>query len=115
MTDYYPNTSPDDSRWVWTRSADSRYNDPAKGWQLLGVNPDAPVRYGYVVMAGLGPASPNTPDPAFTKPPALTAPATGVAWFVAGARNEHISSSFKPSLAVTVSYDSTIYWENEAD
>ena len=50
LTDYYPHDatqSKGDSRWSWIRTADSKYNDPAKGWQLLNVSADGPVRFGY--------------------------------------------------------------------
>jgi type IV pilus assembly protein PilA len=119
MTDYYPNATPNDLKYAWNRPGDARFysaGPPANGWQLLGVNPDGPVRYGYVVMAGVAPAGPPAPDPSFISPPHLTPPSTaGAAWFVAGARNEHFTQSFRPSLALTTSYDGTIYWEGESD
>jgi type IV pilus assembly protein PilA len=119
MTDYYPNPNPtDDSRWVWQRPNDARFyfqaGPPPTGWQLLNVTPDAPVRYGYAVVAGVGPNALPTPDPGFAHPPTLTTTKPGMPWFVAGARNKHINT-FGPSLAITVSYDPTVYWEGEGN
>jgi type IV pilus assembly protein PilA len=119
MTDYYPNATPNDTKWAWNRPADSRFyrTNPLGGWQLLGVNPDGPVRYGYVVMAGVAPTPLPALDSGFTSPPTLaTNLAAGTPWFVAGARNEHYKGQTgKPSIAVTTSYDGTVYWENEGN
>jgi prepilin-type N-terminal cleavage/methylation domain-containing protein len=110
MTDYYPNTTPDDSRWVWERSADSRYKNC---WAMLGVHPDAPVRYGYAVMANVAPTSLPPLDGDFAKPPTWPNNWTdGTPWFVVGARNQHISS-VSPSLMVATSYDGTTYSEGD--
>jgi type IV pilus assembly protein PilA len=119
LTDYYPNSSPvDDSRWVWQRPNDSRYyfqaGPPPSGWQLLNVNPDAPVRYGYAVVAGVGPNALPSPDPAFAQPPVLSTTAAGVPWFVAAAKNKHVTT-WQPSLAITTSYDGTVYYEGEGN
>lgn len=116
MTDYYPNTTPNDTKWAWAQPSDTRYyqNPPPSGWQLLNVNPDGPVRYGYVVMASTTTKAPAL-DASFKTPPAIGQPSSGMPWFVAGARNEHISTSAPPSLAVTTSYDGEIYWEGEGE
>jgi len=115
LTDFYPNASPDDSRWVWLRSTDSRYNDPNHGWAMLNVNPDAPVRFGYAVVAGVSPGSFPSPDPSFKTPPAWpTGLAPQTPWFVASAKNVHVSS-MKPSVAMTTSYDGTVYSENDGE
>jgi type IV pilus assembly protein PilA len=115
--DYYPNGSPDDSRWVWERPNDSRYYDSTQhtGWMYLGVHPDSPVRFGYAVMAGVAPNSPGSLDPAFVTPPTWPTTLTaGTPWFVVTARNAHMSSS-APSLAVTTSWDGNIYSEGEGN
>jgi type IV pilus assembly protein PilA len=120
MTDYYPNLNPNDKRWAWNRPGDSRFysaGPPITGWQLLNVNPDGPVRFGYVVMAGVCPGALPPPDPSFSHAPSLGCGSipNGTPWFVAGARNEHVNATFKPSLMLTTSYDGTIYAELEAD
>ncbi len=115
MTDYYPNATPNDSRWVWQRPSDSRYASATTGWVMLNVNPDAPVRYGYVVVAGLAPGGFPALDPSFQSPPTWpTNLAAGTPWFVAAARNMHVSS-MKPSLAMTSSMDGKIYSEGEGE
>ncbi len=117
LADWYPNTSPNDTRWAWAQPADSRWSSgsPPTGWQLLNVTPDAPVRYGYAVVALTGTTAPNVGAVGFQTPPTLTAPSSGGPWFVATAKNEHINASFKPSLALTTSYDGRVYWEGESD
>ena len=122
LLDYYPNTTPNDSRWVWQRTSDTRYSGaystsgpPLAGWAALNVHPDAPVRYGYAVVAGVAPASFPSPDPSFKSPPAWpTNLKPGTPWFVVAARNKHVSS-MSPSLAITTSYDATIYSEGEGE
>jgi len=114
-TDYYPNANPDDSRWMWKRPSDARYSDPNHGWAMLNVNPDGPVRYGYVVMAGVGPSPLPAPDPAFTRPPIFGTQPSGRPWFVVEARNQHYNNMVPgpPSLLIATSYDGIPYSENE--
>jgi prepilin-type N-terminal cleavage/methylation domain-containing protein len=115
MTDYYPNATPtNDSRWVWERPNDTRYLDTTNhvGWAYLGVHPDAPVRFGYVVTAGVGTTAPGSLDTAFVNPPTWPNFADGVPWFVVAAKNAHTTSSMV-SLAVTSSWDGNIYTEGE--
>jgi prepilin-type N-terminal cleavage/methylation domain-containing protein len=113
LTDYYPNVAPDDTRWVWERSTDLRYTSITSGWAMLSVHPDAPVRYGYAVVAGVAPAAPPAPDPAFVHPPPWAATLTaGTPWFVVAARNSHVATA-PPSLLLSTSYDGTLYIEND--
>ena len=111
LSTYYPNTAPDDSRWVWERSTDTRYTGC---WAQLGVHPDAPVRYGYAVMAGVAPAVPGNLDTDFANPPVFPTPAAGTPWFVVAAKNKHIST-MAPSLAVTSSFDAKVYSEGDGN
>jgi type IV pilus assembly protein PilA len=114
LTDYYPNTQPDDSRWMWKRPTDIRYNSPTTGWAMLNVNPDGPVRYGYAVVAGTAPTPLPAPDSAFAKPPVWGTLKAGTPWFVAAARNEHYNNPGQPpSVMITTSYDGTVYSEND--
>lgn len=121
LTDYYPNSSPNDTRWSWERSSDARYNAPYSystniaGWQMLNVHPDAPVRYGYAVVAGTAPGAFPAVDGAFAHPPAWpTTLTSGTPWFIVAARNKHISS-FAPAVLVTTSWDGNIYSENDGN
>jgi type IV pilus assembly protein PilA len=118
LTDYYPNASPDDSRWVWERPNDTRYNNTTNGWQMLNVHPDAPVRYGYAVVAGVAPGALPTPDPLMVSPPVWpSAMQAGQPWYVIMARNQHFQNdnNWLPHLLVTTSYDASIYAENEGN
>jgi type IV pilus assembly protein PilA len=116
LTDYYPNVTPDDSRWVWERSADPRYTNNVNGWNMLNVHPDAPVRYGYAVVAGVAPASFPTPDPVMVNPPAWPQSLNaGTPWYVITAKNQHFGNDYLPHVLITTSYDGTLYGENEGD
>jgi len=113
LSTYYPNTAPDDSRWVWENAGDTRYTNTTNGWAMLGVHPGAPVRYGYAVIANTAPTAPGPLDSSFANPPVWPTNFTaGTPWFVVAARNKHIQS-MGPSLAVTTSWDGTVY--NEGD
>ena len=113
MIDYYPNITPDDSRTEWEAPGDPRYSNLLNGWAMLNVHPDAPVRYGYAVFAGIAPATPPALDPAFLHPPAwaINLPA-GTPWFEVAARDSHQTGA-PPSVLVAASYDATIYSEND--
>jgi len=115
LTDYYPNVVPDDSRWVWERSTDTRYTNNVSGWNMLGVHPDAPVRYGYAVVAGTAPSALPAPDPLMVNPPVWSSLAAGTPWYVVTARNQHFGNNDLPHLLITTSYDATIYSENEGN
>jgi hypothetical protein len=112
LSTYYPNATPNDTKWVWERSNDTRYNSPVNGWAQLGVHPDAPVRFGYAVTTGVGPTLPGPPDSAFTTPPPWAALPTGTPWYVVAAKNTRIANGL-PSLAITASWDGSIYTEGE--
>jgi type IV pilus assembly protein PilA len=112
LATYYPNTAPDDTRTVWEQPTDTRYTGC---WRQLGVHPDAPVRYGYAVMAGLFPTAPGPLDGAFAHPPVWpTGFATGTQWYVVAAKNVH-QNGMGPSLAVTTSWDSRVYAEGDGN
>lgn len=116
LTNYYPNVTPDDSRWTWRRSTDTRYTNNTTGWNMLNVQPDAPVRYGYAVVAGTAPGAFPAPDPLMVSPPVWPSTlAAGTPWYVISARNQHFGNNLPPHLLITASYDATIYGENEGD
>ncbi len=71
LNNYYPNNptvTQDDKKWSWIQSGDARYTNSTNGWQLLNVSSDGPVRFGYAVVAGIGPTAPPAPI-RFTSPP----------------------------------------------
>jgi len=111
MSEYYPNTSPDDTRRPWERTGDPKYDC----WAQLGVHPDAPVRYGYALMAGTAPKTPGKLDSDFATPPLWpTTLPDGTPWFQVAARNKH-RKSMGPSLAVSTSFDGTVYTEGDGN
>jgi type IV pilus assembly protein PilA len=107
---YWPNQSPDDSRWTWERSTDITYTGC---WAYLNVHPGAPVRYGYAVVAGNNGATPPTPDNDFKHLPSMTGAPQAGPWYVVGARNAHMGKP--PSLAISASWDNLVYTEGDAD
>ncbi len=110
LSSYYPNPSPNDTRWAWEQPGNLNYSGC---WQMLGVHPDAPVRFGYAVMNGVAPTIPGGLDGAFQYPPAWpTNLTTGTPWYVVAAKNQRPGSAL-PSLAVTSSWDDKVYMEGE--
>jgi type IV pilus assembly protein PilA len=111
LATYYPNATPNDTRWVWERSTDLRYTGC---WQMLGVHPDAPVRFGYAVMGGVGPTPPGSLDGAFVNAPAWPTIASGAPYYVVAAKNVR-NANMGVSLAVTTSWDSHVYSEGDGN
>ncbi len=114
LTNYYPHdptVSQNDEKWSWVQSADPKYTDPAKGWQLLNVAADGPVRFGYAVVAGVGPTAPPSPT-AFTNKPVWPAINAGIPWYVIQAANQRNAGS-KVVLFISSSLSGEIYGEND--
>jgi type IV pilus assembly protein PilA len=112
MTDYYPNKTPNDSRMNWIQPGDARFTNPATGWALLNVATDAPVRFGYAAVAGIG--SPMQPPTAMAKPPAMPALAAGVPWYSIQAINDHDNNG-KFAVFFSGSTSGEILSENEQE
>ncbi|MEP7125995.1 MAG: prepilin-type N-terminal cleavage/methylation domain-containing protein [Byssovorax sp.] len=114
LTNYYPHdptVSKNDEKWSWTQSADVRYTDPVKGWQLLNVNSDGPVRFGYAVVAGVGPTAPPAAV-GYTSPPIWPAINPGIPWYVVQAANQRATGA-KVVLFISSSLSGEIYGEND--
>ncbi len=114
LTNYFPHdptVSHNDEKWSWTQSNDPRYTSPTKGWQLLNVAADGPVRFGYAVVAGVGPTAPPSPT-AFTNKPVWPAINAGIPWYVIQAANQRVSSA-KVVLFISSSLSGEIYGEND--
>jgi type IV pilus assembly protein PilA len=112
LTDYYPNATPNDSRRNWIQPGDPRYTDANKGWALLNVATDAPVRFGYACVAGVG--SPMQPITAMTKPPGMPTLPAGVPWYVIQAINDHDNNGVYAVFA-SASPSGEIFSENEQE
>jgi type IV pilus assembly protein PilA len=114
LTNYFPHDptlTKNDEKWSWVQSGDPRYTNPATGWQLLNVASDGPVRFGYAVVAGVGPTAP----PAlvgYTTPPIWPAIPAGIPWYVVQAANQRTSAG-KVVLFVSSSLSGEVYGEND--
>jgi type IV pilus assembly protein PilA len=108
ITTYYPNQTPDDSRYAWVQPT----HPDAANWTLLSVQPDGPVRFGYACVAGIGGAM-TVPSDFVAKPTMLTLPA-GVPWYVIQAKNDHNANSVYAMFASS-SVSSEIISENESE
>jgi type IV pilus assembly protein PilA len=112
LADYYPNATPNDSRMNWVQPADTRYTDPTKGWGLLNVAADSPVRFGYACVAGIG--SPMQPITAMASPPAMPTLPAGVPWYVVQAINDHDNNGIYAVFA-SASTSGEMLSENEQE
>jgi type IV pilus assembly protein PilA len=109
--DFYPK-KPDDTKMNWIQPADSRYTDPVKGWRLLNVQADGPVRFGYTVQSGIGGSVPQPPNIAIAGwPPVLL---DGAPWYVVQATNQRPGSS-RLVVFVGGSFTSETFSENDAE
>jgi type IV pilus assembly protein PilA len=114
LTNYFPHdptVSKNDEKWSFTQFGDPRYTDPVKGWQLLNVASDGPVRFGYAVVAGVGPTQPPIAN-SFATPPVWPAITAGTPWYVVQAANQRASGA-KVVLFVSSSLSGEIYGEND--
>jgi type IV pilus assembly protein PilA len=112
MSDYYPNKTPNDSRMNWINTGDVRFTDPVKGWALLNVSPDSPVRFGYACMAGVG--SPMQAPTALAAAPAMPTLPAGVPWYTIQAINDHDGNNIFAVFA-NASTSSEILSQNEQE
>jgi type IV pilus assembly protein PilA len=111
LKDFYPQ-KPHDTKMNWVQPNDPRYTDPKNGWQLLNVQADGPVRFGYAVVAGVAPDAIPTPDIAITGwPPRLP---EGTPWFVVQAQNQRPGSP-RPVVFASSSMSSEIFAENDGE
>lgn len=116
LNDFYPNASPNGTKWNWAQPQDNRFADPVKGWKLLHVTTDAPVRYGYALMAGVGGTVTAPPSGAqgFVTPPTFPAPTPSQPWYVVVACGDNNKNS-KYGMFMSTSFSSEIYFENESE
>lgn len=105
---YYPNTTPNDSRYAWVQPSHGDY----PRWALLNVAPDAPVRFGYWVRAGVG--GQLTAVSFVNSTPAMPSVAAGVPWYVVQAMNDHDHNGVFARFA-SASVSGEILVENETE
>ncbi len=116
LNDFYPNANPDGTKWNWAQPQDNRFSDPTKGWKLLHVTTDAPVRYGYALVAGVGGAVTSAPSlpKGFATPPTFPTPTPSQPWYVVVACGDNNKNS-KYGMFMSTSFSSEIYYENESE
>ena len=120
LGNYYPNPTPNDARMNWIQPGNARYaTAPAPcaagmcgGFAALNVATDAPVRFGYAVVAGVG--SPVIAPTAFSTPPTMPALANGVPWYTIQAVNDHDGNG-KYAVFASASTSTEILSENEEE
>jgi type IV pilus assembly protein PilA len=124
LTDYYPydpTTGTPDQRFNWVRPNDAKYNTlptpcpqgMCGGWAALNIAPDAPVRFGYAVIAGVG--GQLTAPTALSTAPTMPTLAGGVPWYVIQAINKHNPSSSTWAVFASASTSGEILFENEQE
>jgi len=112
MADYYPNKTPNDSRMNWIQTTDTRFTNAVNGWALLNIATDAPVRFGYACVAGIG--SPMQAPTALATAPAMPTLPAGVPWYTIQAVNDHDGNNIFAVFA-TASTSSEILSQNEQE
>lgn len=112
LQDYYPNATPNDSKWNWIQPGDARYANPVNGWKLLHVTTDGPVRFGYAAFAGVGGAPPVAGGFAAAPPYPTINP--GTPWYVLTAAGDR-NNNGKFAMFFTSSFGNEFYVENEAE
>ncbi len=107
LTDYYPNPTPNNSRWAWVQPSHPQYDC----WRQLNVQSDGPVRFGYSVVAGKpGEAPPGAVG--FAQPPTWPANMSDNPWYIIQAQNQRTPTGPK-ALFISSSLSGEIYSENE--
>jgi hypothetical protein len=96
----------------WVQPGDTRFTDPGRGWALLAISTDSPVRFGYATVAGIGGAlaTPNAMSPA----PTMPSLAAGVPWYVIQAENDHDANG-KFAVFASASVSGEILSQNEQE
>ena len=114
LTDYYPHNptvTQNDSKMNWVQPSDAKYTSATDGWQLLNVSSDGPVRFGYAVVAGVGPTAPP-PLAGYKTPLVWPLINPGIPWYVVQAANQR-SPTAKVVQFVSSSLSGEIYGEND--
>jgi type IV pilus assembly protein PilA len=102
----YPNPTPNSKKFSWTNPTHSLYSK----WQVLGVNADTAVQFGYGVCAGVGqtPVPPSQPLTERT----FNWPATNAPWYIVVAVGDRNENGIK-AVAVSSSFSSDVFVEKE--
>lgn len=112
LTNFYP-AAPDDRKRNWVQPGNPDYTHPTHGWQLLNVQADGPVRFGYAVVAGIAPDEFPKADVTITGYTTTALP-PGTPWYVVQAKNQREGST-KAAVFVSTSTSSEIFAENDGE
>jgi type IV pilus assembly protein PilA len=123
---FYPNPTPDDSKWSWVRPNDTAYTTTVApcgasnqgmcgGWSNLNISSDAPVRFGYAVVAGVGTGNTITAPSKLVPPPTMPSVAAGVPWYTVQAVNKHNPSALSFAVFASSSVSAEILSQNEQE
>jgi len=107
-TNWYPNTTPNTSRYAWSNSKHIDY----AGWQQLAPAVNRSVMFGYLVNAG----TPGTVMPALqiANSPANLGQPQPLDWYVIQAKGD-TNGDGVPALYVATSLSGETYVQNEGD
>lgn len=113
MSDFYPNLNPNNTRMNWIQPGDARFTNSTKGWALLNVSTDGPVRFGYAAMAGIG-GQLTKPNKLNNPPNPMPTVNDGVPWYVVQAACDHDGNG-KFAVFAGSSISGEIIAENEQE
>jgi prepilin-type N-terminal cleavage/methylation domain-containing protein len=106
IDDTYPSDGVGDQKVQW--------NPAEAGWRELGVNPSAPVAFGYSCVAGPGTAAPPTPTLMKVERDLNYPTSPGVPWYVARAVADRDGDG-ELIVFVGSSFTSEIYSQDHTD
>ncbi|APR78450.1 Type IV pilin PilA [Minicystis rosea] len=110
LGNWYPKVG-NDRRAAWVNPGHDDYSR----WQMLAVNPDGPVRFGYVCVAGVIGTTAMPQFAGFTNPPGVPSTLTaGTPWYVVEAENDHDGNG-KYAMYGSTSLSGEIFSENEIE
>jgi type IV pilus assembly protein PilA len=107
-TAWYPNGNLNGKAAAWVNTAHADYAN----WRMLNVNPDGPVRFGYVCRAGIGTTveAPNV----FSSPPGIPTLPSGTPWYMVQAKTDNDGNG-KYAVFASTSLSGEIMAENEQE
>lgn len=107
-TSWYPNGNLNGKPSAWVNTSHGDYAN----WRMLNVNPDGPVRFGYVCRAGIG-TTLEAPTVFSTAPSAPTLP-SGTTWYMVQAKTDNDGNG-KYAVFASTSLSGEIMSENEQE
>jgi type IV pilus assembly protein PilA len=108
ITGWYPNGNLNGKPSAWVNASHGDWPN----WRMLNVNPDGPVRFGYVCRAGVGTTveAPNV----FATAPSIPALPSGTPWYMVQAKTDNDGNG-KYAVFASTSLSGEIMVENEQE